>query len=162
MAENAMRQVADALVEQIADIADRTGRTFSVAESLTGGQLAAALSAGPHSGDWFCGGIVAYQPEVKYSLLNVPRGPVVTAQTAETMAQECARLLGSDFSVAVTGVGGPGPTEGEPAGTVYIAVHGPEGTERVDRHEFSGSPIEIMRQTIEQALAELLGAAESE
>ena len=159
MAENAMRRVADALVEQIADIADRTGRTFSVAESLTGGQLAAAVSAGPHSGDWFCGGVVAYQPEVKYNVLGVPRGPVVTAETAETMARECARLLGSDYAVAVTGVGGPGPTEGQPEGTVYIAVHGPNGSGRVDRHEFSGSPIEIMRQTIEQALTELLTAA---
>lgn len=159
MAENATRRKADELVEQIADIADRSHRTFSTAESLTGGQLAAAMSAGPHSGDWYRGGIVAYQPEVKYSLLQVPRGPVVSAITAQTMAKECARLLGSDYSVAVTGVGGPGPTEGEPAGTVYIAVHGPEGTERVDRHEFSGSPIEVMRQTIEQALTELLTAA---
>ena len=160
MTESAARERADALVKRIAELAGHSGASFSTAESLTGGQLAAALAAGENSGDWFCGGIVAYQPEVKYGLLNVPRGPVVSATTAQTMASECARQLGSDFAVAVTGVGGPGPTEGEPAGTVYIAVHGKGGHERVGRHEFSGSPIEIMQQTIEQALTELLEAAE--
>ena len=74
----------DALCSELADLIEERP-TVAVAESLTGGGIASALSRASTSGDWFAGGIVAYQPHVKHGLLEVPPGPIVSAQAAETM-----------------------------------------------------------------------------
>lgn len=142
-------------VEQIAAAARREGATVASCESLTSGRLSAALGAAQAATDWYCGGIVAYQSGVKHGLLRAPDGPVVTAATAEAMACSTADLLGADYSVAVTGVGGPDPQEGHPPGTVYIAtsVHGEPGTVRW--HHFVGGPVEVMERTVCAALEAL-------
>lgn len=158
MVEAAFDDSVDALVAKLTEGVRTSACTVAVAESLTGGQLAAAISAAEGSGDWFRGGIVAYHPEVKYELLDAPRGPVVTAETALAMARAAVRLLGADHAVAVTGVGGPGPEEGEPAGTVYLAVAAAAGAERVRRYEFSGDPVDVMAATIRASLTELTDA----
>jgi len=98
------------------------GRTLAVAESLTGGLLASAFARASGSSQWFRGGIVAYSSEVKHDLLGVPGGPVVSGTAARAMAGGVARLLGADVAVAVTGVGGPDPQDGEPPGTVWAAT----------------------------------------
>lgn len=156
MAESALSPEVDRLVTQLADAVTASGATVAVAESLTSGQICAALAAATQAGEWFRGGVVAYHPEVKYTLLGTPRGPVVTAATAEAMARAAAELLGASYAVSVTGVGGPDPQEGEPAGTVYIATCA--GQDHVDsaRYEFSGDPVAIMEQTIRAALTALL------
>lgn len=110
----------DALCSELADLIEERP-TVAVAESLTGGGIASALSRASTSGDWFAGGIVAYQPHVKHDLLEVPPGPIVSAQAAETMASNTARLLGADLVVAVTGEAGPEPQEEDP-GTVWFGV----------------------------------------
>lgn len=131
------------------------GLLISVAESLTGGQLSAALAASKDSSEWFRGGLVAYQPSVKYDLLGVPEGPVVNGATAQTMAQSCLKMFRTSLAVAVTGVGGPGPEEGDPAGTVFIAVAGQEGLCSVSHHFFEGDPTDVLQQTITVALSNL-------
>ena len=156
MVESALEGRVDRLVERIAEQAAKAGASVAVAESLTGGQLAAALAAAPDSGEWFRGGIIAYHPEVKYELLGAPRGPVVTEPTAVAMAESAARLLLADVAVAVTGVGGPDPDEGKPAGTVVLAVTGGGRPTQVEHLSFSGDPIEVMQQTVEQALEAVL------
>lgn len=155
MVKTALGAAVDDLVDELAKLAVARGSRLAVAESLTGGQLAAALAAAPDAGDWFRGGIVAYHPEVKYELLGAPRGPVVTAPTAEAMASSAARLLGADCSVAVTGVGGPEPDEGKPAGTVYLSTWR-DSELRTALHRFPGEPVDVMRQTIEAALKALI------
>ena len=155
MTESAADDRADELVERAAGILTRRGWTAATAESLTGGQLAGALSAGPDSGGWFRGGVVAYHEDVKHELLGVPEGPVVSAPSAEAMAEGTRRLLGSDWAVAATGVGGPDRQEGQPPGTVFIGVAGPSGAE-VRRFAFDGEPVEILRQTVVHALLRLL------
>ena len=87
----------------------RGGRTLAVAESLTGGLLASAFARASGSSEWFRGGIVAYSSAVKYDLLDVPGGPVVSEAAAVAMARAAGRLLNADVAVAVTGVGGPDP-----------------------------------------------------
>lgn len=158
MPSNAMYGDIDAIVAQIARIASAQGVTISVAESLTGGQLSAALCAAEESSGWFRGGIVAYDSEVKFTVLGVPRGPVVTAAAARSMARGARVLLGADFSVSVTGVGGPKTSEGKPVGTVYTSVDSASMGLSSKGHCFRGEPIEVLNQTLEHALRDLLDA----
>jgi PncC family amidohydrolase len=114
----------------------------AVAESFTGGLVAHALVATEGSGEWLRGGIVAYDAEVKFSLLGVPRGPVVNARTARTMARAVAALLAADVGVATTGVAGPEPPEDRPPGTAWLAVATPALT--VAAHvELEGPPARV-------------------
>ena len=132
-----------------------------MAESLTGGNVSAGLSAIEGASDWFLGGVVAYAEAVKFDVLGVDRGPVITAKTAEQMARGVSRLLHADFAVATTGVGGPGPQEGLPQGTVFIAVATPTTT-RVRKYQFDGDPSEIVRVATQHALQDLAGAVGAE
>lgn len=92
------------------------------AESVTAGLVATHLARGPSASEWFLGSVVAYGAPVKTRLLGVPEGPVVTAAAAQQMARGVAELLGAQVAVATTGVGGPGPQEGKPAGTVWVGL----------------------------------------
>jgi len=105
----------------VALLAER-GLTVAVAESLTGGYVAGRLCAVPGASKVFQGGVVAYQSEVKFDLLGVPRGPVITEGAALAMAHGVRKLLGADIGLATTGVAGPDEAEGHPAGTVCLAV----------------------------------------
>lgn len=98
------------------------GETLATAESLTGGMVAAKLASVPGASDVFKGGIVSYASEVKFNLLGVPVGPVVSVATAEQMALGACEVLGATCAVATTGVAGPDPLEGHPPGTVCIAT----------------------------------------
>ncbi len=104
------------------------GLTIGTAESMTGGLVASALSSAPGSSDYFLGGLVAYDPSLKKSLLGVEDvSEVVTAGVAEEMANGGRKLLGVDVVVAITGSAGPEPLE-KPPGTFYVAVATPEMT----------------------------------
>lgn len=122
MVQSALDDDVDRCMERLVRTVHESGCTLATAESLTGGQLAAAITAAPKAGDWYRGGIVAYHPEVKHMLLDAPTGPVVTPETAAAMASSVAHLLGAQYTVALTGVGGPRSEEGQPPGTVYIAT----------------------------------------
>ncbi|WP_449278847.1 CinA family protein [Leucobacter sp. GX24907] len=154
--ESCLDEQTDGLVREVAELVSGRRCSVATAESLTGGQLASALAAGEAAGEWYCGGIVAYRPEVKHSLLETPDGPVVTASTAETMACSAARLLGSDYAVGVTGVGGPESQGGEPAGTAYIATSIAGEQPIAELHRFAGEPLAVMQQTVKAALAALI------
>ena len=148
----------DRHAETIASLAVRNGFRVGVAESLTCGKLAAQLGAAPDASEWFRGGVVAYAPDVKFDVLGVAPGPVVTAACARQMAAGAAKLLGADATVAVTGVGGPDPEEGEPPGTVYVATwtRGVEGC--CERLELDGDPPQILAATTNRALELLLAS----
>lgn len=161
MVQTALGCEVDQRLEQFVTTVRTSGGTFATVESLTGGELAAAIAAAPSAGDWYRGGIVAYHPEVKFTLLGTPPGPVITPETAATMASSAARLLGAEYSVALTGVGGPGPDEGKPAGTVYIASVKSGHAPVVELHCFSGEPVDVMKQTICAALQALIERVEA-
>lgn len=103
------------------ELRDR-GLTLAVAESLTGGLLGARLSAVPGASDVFLGGIIAYASQVKFDLLGVPDGPVVSEDAAAAMATGVRERLGADVGLGLTGVAGPTQQEGRPVGTVCLAV----------------------------------------
>jgi nicotinamide-nucleotide amidase len=123
----------------------RGGRTLAVAESLTGGLLASTFARASGASEWFRGGIVAYASAVKYDLLAVPDGPVVSEVSAVTMASAAARLLDADVAVAVTGVGGPDDQDGQPPGTVWAATW-PDTLGDAVLLSLSGSPESICEQ----------------
>ncbi len=95
------------------------GLTLAVAESVTGGLVTARLTDVPGTSDVLKGGVVSYFSEVKYDLLDVPQGPVVTLEAAKAMADGVRKLLGADVGLGVTGVAGPEEQEGQPVGTVF-------------------------------------------
>ena len=106
----------------VLDLLRQQGLTLGTAESLTGGLIASRLTSVPGASDVFRGGVVSYASEVKYDVLGVPEGPVVTEEAAAAMSEGACRVLGCDVALAVTGVAGPAEQEGLPAGTVFFAT----------------------------------------
>jgi nicotinamide-nucleotide amidase len=98
------------------------GLSFGVAESLTGGLIASRLVNVPGASRWFKGGIVAYDSQVKYDVLGVPAGPVVSEAAAAAMAEGAARVTGADVGLGITGVAGPDDQEGVAPGTVFVGL----------------------------------------
>jgi nicotinamide-nucleotide amidase len=136
------------------------GATLATAESLTGGRLAARVTAVPGASDCYLGGVVSYATEVKVAVLGVPaavveRDGVVSAACARAMADGVRRLTGSSYAVSTTGVAGPGPSDGVPAGTVYVGVSGPGGTTAVGL-ELVGDRSAVQERACDEALAALL------
>ena len=98
--------------------------TFATAESITGGMIGSRLTEIPGSSDSYIGSIVAYDADVKRSLLNVPKDiSVVSQEAVEAMALRVCAVLGADVSVAVSGAAGPYPHEGQEPGTVWMATN---------------------------------------
>ncbi|MDO7882608.1 CinA family protein [Salinibacterium soli] len=137
--------------ERLSHRAASAGLTVAVAESLTCGRIASALGATPGSSGWFLGGVIAYDNEVKFGVLGVRRGPVVSGECAREMAEGVARLTKADLAIAVTGVGGPAHAEDQPPGTVFIAATF-QGETIVEQRHFPGPPDRVLDATIERAL----------
>jgi nicotinamide-nucleotide amidase len=110
------------MAQVVCDLLSAAGLTIATAESVTGGLVAARLTDAAGASDTVRGGVVSYASDVKWSLLDVPEGPVVTEEAAAAMAEGVARVLGADVAVATTGVAGPAPAEGVPPGTVCLAT----------------------------------------
>ena len=104
------------------DLLRERGLSLAVAESLTGGLIGARLTAVPGASDVFRGAMVSYASEVKFDLLGVPRGPVISNEAARAMALGVRERLGADVGVATTGVAGPAEQEGHPPGTVFLGL----------------------------------------
>lgn len=94
---------------------------------------------------------------MKFEVLGVTPGPLVTARCAEELSTGVARLLGATAAVSTTGVGGPDPEEGEEPGTLYIGVTVPDGTSTY-RVELDGPPEEVVERSTERALELLIEA----
>lgn len=106
------------------------GHTVATAESLTGGGLCARLTAVPGASDVVRGGLIVYCDELKVELAGVPQELLdekgaVNPDVALLLAEGARERCGATWGVGLTGVAGPGPSDGIPAGTVYVAVVGP-------------------------------------
>jgi nicotinamide-nucleotide amidase len=112
----------ETMEDAVATLLKAQGLTLGVAESLTGGLLGARLTDAEGATDFFRGSVVAYQSEVKYDVLGVPEGPVVSEQAACAMAEGACKVLNADVGIGVTGVAGPTEQEGQPVGTVYMGT----------------------------------------
>lgn len=150
------------------------GETLAVAESLTGGLVAAEVTTVPGASKVFRGSVTAYATELKHELLGVDatllaqRG-AVDPQVAAQMAAGVRKALGADWGLATTGVAGPEPQDGQPVGTVFVAVDGPFGPGagsaaggKVEALRLNGDRAEIRRESVRSVLALLLRELASE
>src|SRR5207249_4775540 len=112
----------ESMEHAVAVLLDSHQLTLGVAESLTGGLVGARLASVAGASGFFRGAIVAYDREVKFDLLGVPRGPVVSEEAVIAMAQGARKVLGADVGLAVTGVAGPAEQDGQPVGTVFLGL----------------------------------------
>jgi nicotinamide-nucleotide amidase len=144
------------------------GETLAVAESLTGGLVAAEITSVPGASKAFRGSVTAYATSLKHELLGVDadllaaRG-AVDEQVAAQMAAGVRRALDADWGIATTGVAGPDAQDGQPVGTVFVAVDGPSGPDagsasggKVEALRLNGSRAEIRRESVRSVLAVLL------
>ncbi|MDN0197595.1 CinA family protein [Streptomyces sp. S.PNR 29] len=144
------------------------GETLAVAESLTGGLVAAQITSVPGASKVFRGSVTAYATEVKQQLLGVDATVLaacgaVDPQVAAQMAAGVRKVLGADWGIATTGVAGPEPQDGKPVGTVFVAVDGPfeagSGSAaggKVEALRLNGDRAEIRRESVRSVLALLL------
>ena len=148
---------------------EERGATLAVAESLTGGLVAAELTGVPGASRTFRGSVTAYATELKARLLGVDvallaeRG-AVDPEVARAMAEGVRAALDADWGLATTGVAGPDPQDGKPVGTVYVAVAGPKpgpaAPARAQELRLDGDRAAIRAATVSAALALLERALE--
>ena len=112
----------DSMERVVARRLTELGLTLAVAESLTGGLVSSRLVGVPGASGWFRGAVVSYASQVKFDLLGVPEGPVVSAAAAIAMAVGVRDRLRADIGLGVTGVAGPDEQEGRPVGTVFLGL----------------------------------------
>ncbi|MFJ3234571.1 CinA family protein [Streptomyces sp. NPDC086787] len=144
------------------------GETLAVAESLTGGLVAAEITAVPGASKVFRGSVTAYATELKRELLGVDatllaQSGAVDPQVAAQMAAGVRKALGADWGLATTGVAGPEPQDGKPVGTVFVAAEGPSGVDsgsagggKVEALRLNGDRTEIRKESVRSVLALLL------
>jgi PncC family amidohydrolase len=108
------------LVVQLAEMLD--GRSVATAESCSGGRLGTALTAVDGASEWYRGGVIAYQPWVKRTVLGVRAHAVLSEQAVTEMAFGVSELLHAEVAMATSGVAGASPLEGSAPGTVFIAT----------------------------------------
>jgi nicotinamide-nucleotide amidase len=131
--------------------------TLSVAESITGGGLAAAITDVAGSSKVFFGGVIAYDDEVKVRELFVNKKSLskftaVSEEVAKEMATGALKKFKTDYAIATTGVAGPGKAYGQKAGTVWVAIASKKEVFAIAL-SLAGSRDLIRHATIESALA---------
>jgi nicotinamide-nucleotide amidase len=131
--------------------------SLSVAESITGGGLSAAITEVAGSSKVFLGGVIAYADEIKINELKVDaktlkKFTAVSEEVAKEMAAGARKKFSTDYAIATTGVAGPGKAYGQKAGTVWIAIASKKEVFAIAL-ALSGSRDLIRHATIESALA---------
>lgn len=144
----------------------RDRQTLAVAESLTGGLLAATVVDVPGASAVFRGAVVAYSTDLKARLLGVDPGLLaargaVDVEVAAQLAIGARTRLAADWALATTGVAGPDPQDGQPPGTVFVGLSGPGGF-RVQGLRLPGSRSRIRSDTVTAALRLLLLALDEQ
>ena len=162
-----MGEDAESLPELVARMMVAAGRTLAAAESCTGGNIAAKLTALAGASEYFRGGVVAYSNEVKECALGVQhetllRHGAVSEETVKEMAAGARVRLGADYAVATTGVAGPGGgTPEKPVGTVWIAVASKKDVHAELLH-LTGRRAQIVERTCNAVFVSLIRAVRSE
>ena len=151
--------------EHVVKLYKEKGSTFGFAESLTGGMISSEIVGVPGASEVFSGSVVCYTNDVKINVLGVSKSIIdvhteVSAECAEAMAEGLCKVIGCDYSVAVTGIAGPtGELPGKPVGTVYFGYRA-NGKNGSFRRNFTGSRLDVRRMTAQCALETLINVAE--
>jgi nicotinamide-nucleotide amidase len=144
--------------DQVASLLLEKGLSVAVAESCTGGLVAARLTDRPGSSRYVLGGVVAYSNEVKERIVGVSADVLlahgaVSRETAIALADGARQRLGADLGIGVTGVAGPdGGTEDKPVGLVWVALSGPDGARIVRQTRLPGNRADVSDRSTTLAL----------
>ncbi len=147
--------------EVVRDLFIDRGVTLSVAESCTGGALAARLVSVPGASQYFSGGIVAYFNDIKQRVLGVPndildRFGAVSKEVVECMAEGAIKVFHTDYSVAVSGVAGPsGGSEDKPVGTVWASIVHKDGNIISWTFHAPGDRVAVIKYSVNEVLESL-------
>ena len=144
----------------------RAGATVATAESLTGGLVCSTLVSVAGASDVVLGGIVAYAPQAKVELLAVDAALIadrgtVDADVAAQLALGAQDRFAATYGLGTTGVAGPGPSEGKPAGTVHLAIAGPEGV-RTTELQLDGDRHAVRKGAVDALLSQLVARLREE
>lgn len=135
----------------------KRGLTLALAESVTGGLVSGRLTQIVGASDVFRGAVVSYASDVKHDVLHVSPGPVVSETAAAQMAQGAKDLLSADVGLALTGVAGPDLQDGQPVGTLCVAVVLPDGQVHTKTFALPGQREQMRQMSVISSLDMLRG-----
>lgn len=135
----------DTMESVVLDMMRSRGLTLGLAESVTGGLVSGRLTNIAGSSDVLRGSVVSYASEVKFDVLGVSHGPVVSESAAVEMAIGAKRVLGSSIGLALTGVAGPAEQEGQKPGTLCVGLALPDNSTQSATLQLPGNR-DTMRQ----------------
>ena len=144
------------IVEQIGNMLIAKKMTLSLAESCTGGKIAAQITQYPGISSFFKGGVLPYETTLKTKVLGVPKAliekhNVVSKEVAEAMALQCCKLCESDYAISTTGIAGPSKGDGnDEVGTVFIAIASPEGVIS-EKFQFGNDRFRVIEKAVNKA-----------
>jgi nicotinamide-nucleotide amidase len=155
-----------ALAERLQGVCLGRGITVALAESCTGGLIAASITAVAGSSAYFLGGVVAYSNAAKEAFLDVPAAALaahgaVSAQVAKAMAIGARASFAATVAVSVTGIAGPdGGSDEKPVGLTYVGLADEDGAD-VRRFTYTGDRAANRQAGAQAALEWLIEAAET-
>lgn len=154
---------------EVSRMLKESGQTISTAESCTGGMISHLITTVPGSSSYYTGSVVSYFPRVKVQLLEVrqqdiDRFGIVSSKVAEEMAIGVRKLLGTDWSISITGWADSSGDDFEPAGTAWIAISNASGvfSKRIESHLSRQENISSFALQALNFLAELLHQSPTE
>jgi len=162
------KQTCDQLVFQIGELLIQSHAMLATAESCTGGWIAQQITALPGSSNWFDRGFVTYSNVSKTEMLGVSDQTIrlrgaVSEQTVCEMAQGALSNSHADWSLAVSGVAGPGGgTEENPVGNVWFAWASKEGYLRSELRQLEGDRVDVRGHAVINALVGLMNSINGE
>ena len=143
----------DTMESVVLNLLEERGWTLGLAESVTGGLVGGRITSIAGASRVFKGGVVSYASDVKFDVLGVDHGPVVSERAAMQMASGAQRVLGASVGLALTGVAGPDEQDGEPVGTLCVGVSFPNGQTFSARSQLPGQRDQMRQFSVITALA---------
>jgi nicotinamide-nucleotide amidase len=137
----------------VLNLLEERGWTLGIAESVTGGLVGGRITSIAGASRTFRGGIISYASEVKFEVLGVEPGPVVSEQAAVQMAIGAQRTVNASVALALTGVAGPDEQDGKPVGTLCVGVVFPDGRTFSSISQLPGQRDQMRQFSVITALA---------
>ena len=144
---------ADTMESVVLNLLEERGWTLGLAESVTGGLVGGRITSIAGASRVFKGGVISYASDVKFDVLGVEAGPVVSERAAMQMASGAQRVLGASVGLALTGVAGPNEQDGESVGTLCVGVAFPNGQTFSTRSQLPGQRDQMRQFSVITALA---------
>jgi nicotinamide-nucleotide amidase len=143
----------DTMESVVLNLLEERGWTLGIAESVTGGLVGGRITSIAGASRTFRGGIISYASEVKFEVLGVEPGPVVSEQAAVQMAIGAQRTVNASVALALTGVAGPDEQDGKPVGTLCVGVVFPDGRTFSSISQLPGQRDQMRQFSVITALA---------